>query len=126
MAESYRQALDTPICEKTTALIKLLLTDEADQLLAPGAIDTCTLTLYERESETIINGRNGSNIKNANGGTIDTEGLALVLANADNALVDPNINHEVHIALIQWTWSSSTKAGAKELRLTVFNQAKIS
>jgi len=125
MTESYKQTLDLPVCEKTTAQITLPLTDEADQPLAPGLVDTVTLTLYDRDTEAIINARNASDIKNANGGTVGTTGLTLVLGTADNALLDATKNREVHIALIKWTWSGSAKTGVKELSLTVFNQAKI-
>ena len=125
MTESYRQALDTPVCEKTTTQISLPLTDENDQLLPPGVLTTVTLTLYDRDSGSIINSRNGVSINGANGGTVSTAGLLLVLTPADNAFIDATKSREVHIALIQWTWSAGAKSGAKELAFTVFNQAKI-
>lgn len=99
------------INEHNVARITGTLLDEAGDPVPLVALNTVTLTLYDKASDTIINLRDGQDIKNNNGGTIEaTSGaFTLLLGSADNvivntALVAPQI--ETHVALIRATWGS--------------------
>lgn len=122
-----RQTLSHPVIgERTTCTIALQLTDAADNDLELDDISTVTLTLYERTTGSVLNGRSGDDIKNAGGGTIDASGaLSLELSDDDNALLSQDSVSEWHVALITWTWASGTKTGRKEVAFQVANQTKV-
>lgn len=124
---SPRQIITTPpLIEKTTAQVELQLTDQDDAALTSAALTTVTLTLYERISGTILNSRSAQDIKDVNGGSISAGGLlTLILSHLDNALVSQARSQEEHVALIEWTWSSGTRYGKKEITFTVLNQVKV-
>lgn len=122
---SFRQTITAPlICERTTTLLQLQLTDENDEAIAKASLSTLTLTLYERKTATILNGRDQSDILDDNGGTVSSTGLLdLILDDNDNALATQASKvAEDHVALIEWTWSSGTRFGKKEITFTVANQ----
>ncbi len=124
---SFRQTITSPVvCEKTTTQIELQLTDQDDAALAKASLGTVTLTLYERKTGTILNSRSAQSVLDVNGGTVSSTGLlTLILSNLDNALVSQSPSSEEHVALIEWTWSSGTRFGKKELTFTVMNQLKV-
>lgn len=124
---SFKQTIISPVvCEKTTSLLELQLTDENDATLAKSVLTTLTLRLYNRRSGAILNSRNAGSILDANGGSVTTSGfLSLVLSYLDNALTSQDMRSEEHVALIEWSWSSGTRFGKKEITFTVVNQAKV-
>lgn len=124
---SHNQSIPNPVLwEKTTGTIRLQLTDSLDEELTLAELDTVLLTLYDVESGTILNSRNGVSIKNENGGTVDAGGgLALELSDADNALLSQSVGIEWHVALIVWTWAGGTKTGRKRVAFQVANEEKV-
>lgn len=125
---SVKQIITTPyIAEATTALLALQLTDETDAPLTLGEIAAVTLTLYEKRSRAILNGRDEQDIKNTNGGIVDGDGsLGVTLSLDDNRLTSQSHLSEYHVALIEWTWEGGDKAGSKEVTFRVVNLAKVS
>lgn len=121
----FREVITEPlVCEKTTCQIVQTFTDEAGATISAG-VSSCTLTLYEKRSGTILNSRNQVNINGANGGTITSGVLTLVLSEVDNVLVSQARRSEEHVALIEYTWASGTRYGKKEITFTVVNQLKV-
>ena len=114
--------------EKKTAKITATLNDEDGDALALANVDTLILTLYEEATETIINSRSGSDIKNTDGGTLHaTSGaFTLTLAPDDMAIVQTDRNKEWHVALIEWTYNSGADDGGKEIAFQVQNLVKVS
>ncbi len=125
MTTSPRQIIDdVEVPEKKTSLLTLALTDETDAVLT-GGVTTCTLTLYDKATRSIINSRNAQTILNANGGAIAAGVLTLTLSDQDNAMVYSAADTEEHVALIEWTWNAGTKKGVKEITFTVINLEKV-
>jgi hypothetical protein len=115
--------------EGTTFLYTCTLKDETGAAVPLSAVNTLTLTLYNKETGTIINSRNVQNVLNANNVTLHaTSGLLSWLAQpADNIIVTTDRiagEREKHIALFEWTWST-TKKGKHELIILVKNLAMV-
>lgn len=126
MTEPFTTLIRTEVGEQVTALITGVIADAAGAALGASAITTLTLTLYEKRTGSILNSRNAVNIKNANGGTVDSSGnLALTLDPADNALLTQAVAHETHVALIRWTYNVGAAAGWAQIEFAVHNQPKI-
>src|SRR5690606_30009865 len=111
---------DPPVCEKTTAQMVFSLTDELGAVITSG-LTTCTLTLYDKLTGTILNSRSAQSINGANGGVIAAGVLTLTLSNLDNVLISQTRANEEHVALIEYTWASGAKFGKKQVTFTVVN-----
>lgn len=112
----------TQIPERSSALIQFDLEDENG--VGP-TIDNLTLTLYDLETKTIINGRNKQNVFNANGVTIATAGspavttVSYVMEGLDNQIIGTPAT-ERHVALFEGTYSGG-KPWKHELIIPVVN-----
>src|SRR3972149_1772979 len=111
------------VAEKTTCRITGGLVDEAGAALGPAQLTALTLTLYALiDTLPIINTNTDKNIKNANQGTIDADGIfTLTLAPADNAIMSgadsletTGALNEWHRALIKWTLAGGATARRHE------------
>ena len=122
-----RTVLTDVIPEKSTWRYNCTLTKEDGTALAAAQLTTLTLTLYNQDASlTILNACSADSILNAGRGTVDSSGnLAIVFATADNYLVDTSQDVEHHVALIQATYSSGTKASRHEVEFTVKNLYKV-
>lgn len=124
--EPFRTILSVEVGEAATAILRGTIRDAAGTALPGSAIGALTLTLYELRTGSILNSRNAVSIKNANGGTIDSNGdLTLTLSPADNAMLTQAVAHETHVALIRWTYNGGADAGWAQVDFRVHNQLKI-
>src|SRR3989304_1137247 len=133
MAEP-RTVLPDIVAEKRTGGTPGALVDEAGAALGPAQLTALTLTLYALiDTLPIINTNTDKNIKNANQGTIDADGIfTLTLAPADNAIMSgadsletTGALNEWHRALIKWTWAGGAKAGMHEVDFKVRDVSKV-
>lgn len=117
------------VAERSTVHITAMLQDETGAAIPALVLTTLTLTLYVRDTAalTIINGVDGSNILNANQGTVHpTSGLlTLVLTPADNQIINSTSEIEWHRALIQATYNAGAKAMRYEIDFPVRNLNKV-
>lgn len=68
---------------------------------------TMTATLYDRDTGTVINGRNDQNILGVNGGSVDGSGnFVFHLSPADNVIVNTENAYEMHHLLLKWTYNN--------------------
>lgn len=103
----YRSIHTTLIPEASTAALSLQLTDEGGEALDRDRIASLTLTLYDEDSEAVINEREDQSILNANGGSVDASGLlTLTLDPADNPILATGKEQERHVALLTWEWGA--------------------
>lgn len=106
--------------QKYTATIK----DEADAAIAGTSLTTLTLTLYDEETGTILNGRDDQNVLNANNVTVDGAGLLTwTMQPLDNQIVTTALAQERHLALFEWTYAAGAKSGYHEIAFVVINAA---
>jgi len=95
-----------------------------DDAIAKAAILSVTFTLYDEATAAVINGRDGQDILDANGGSITAAGvLTLKLQPADNCVVGSIAagRLEPHIGRVKWTWTDGllTRTGIQEFRIYV-------
>jgi hypothetical protein len=111
--------------EKATYLIEADMIDETRTAIASGALGSLTLTLYDVKTEQIINSVDHVSILNTGRGSVDSSGhLSITLTPSDNVLVG-TASHELHVALIEWTYASGTKTGRHEITFAVDNFLKV-
>lgn len=115
-----------PINERSSARYTATLTDETGAPIDGTALDTATLTLYDKLTGTAINSRTAQNVKNTNGVSISAQGaLVWVLTPADNAILGSGAIEE-HVALFQVTWGGgSAKACPHAVTILVRNLDKL-
>jgi hypothetical protein len=111
------------IPERTTQKLTFTLKDEAGAAIPGSSLTTCTLTLYDLATGTIINSRDDVDVKS----NVDSAGLfSFTFALADMAIQDSTLAVETHVVLIEWTYASGAKRGSYEAELTVRNVSKVS
>ncbi len=116
----------TLIDEQTTPRLTAVIRD-ADGVGIPAAsLNSLKWWLINKATDAIINGRNGTGILNANGGTVDGNGnLALDLTVLDTAMIDGTRNTEVHVAEFEFVYNTGTKTGRHTVEHTIRNLRKV-
>lgn len=96
------------VTEKTTPWFTTTLVDQAKVAIPAGTLTLLELTYYDRATGTIINGRNAQNVLNANGVTVDVNGLLTwKMVEAETAVLSPP-GPEAHVAELRWQWTAGT------------------
>ena len=114
-----RTNIKEPKREGGTSYITGVLRDETGALVDGDDLTTLTLTLYDEATDTIINDQYQTDILNANGGSVDSEGnFTLTLLPEDMPIVTAGMRRELHIALIEWTYPAD-KAGWQDFAFIV-------
>lgn len=122
---TVRTIMSPAIAERVTSRITGVLYDHLGAVLPAASLTTLTLTLYDILTGNILNSVSAVNILNTGRGTVDTAGnMEIVLLPADNLLNNTALASERHIALIEWTWGSGARSGAREVEFTVSNVLK--
>ena len=118
--------------ENSTFQYTATLKDETGTVIPLSGVTTFTLTLYDLALGSIINTKDGTDILNANNGTIHaTSGLFTWVAKpADNIIVGAGTDilvgkTEEHVALFEWTYNSGLDSGRQELHIYVEQLAKV-
>jgi len=124
---SYKTVLQTPIvAEGTSTQLTATLKDRLGVAVPGTDLTHLTLTLYELESETVINSRDAQNILGVNGGSVSVAGvLTLELSELDNVLVSQDSGRETHVALFQYRYNGGSKYGKAEVHFPVANLAHV-
>lgn len=92
------------------------LVDENANDIDPTTVTAMTLTLYDVATQAIVNGVDHANILNAGRGLLNSEGvLYMSLLPADNVILDPALNNEQHVALVEWTYAGGQKKASHEV-----------
>lgn len=112
--------------EANTALYTAQLVDENGADVSLSDISALTITLYDKLTGTILNGRDGQNALNANGVTVSLTGaVSWILQPADNVIVSTNLDSELHIALFQGVYGSGNKDVKHEFAFRVVNLNRV-
>jgi len=122
---------DDEIAEETTAQYSAILKDEDDNVIPAASLASFTLTLYVKDvgGTTIINGRDGQDVLNANNVVVDAFGAVLwTMQVADNAIQNSALDYERHYALWEFTWTrggGGTGLGRHEVVFIIRNLVKV-
>lgn len=110
------------------------LVDETTAVFA--AVTTLTLTLYNKVSKAIINGRDVQNVLNTNQVTLfntlqtdsvtgETYNLEWNMLPLDNPIINSGLKEEIHVALFIAKWSGVAKQMNHEVTIKVQNLSKL-
>jgi hypothetical protein len=124
---AIREYMEQEVAEGGSGLITATLKDAAGAAVTLAQLGTLQLWLYDDSTKAAINAKVGTDIKNANGGTVHaTSGLlTLTLAPADNPLVTAGKLAEWHVAFVKWTYDGGAGVGEKEIVFKVVNLTKV-
>lgn len=115
--------------EKQSGIYTAVLRDESGAVLSSGAISSFTLTLYDVNTGTVINGRSAQNILNDNQVTVDSQGqVTWTWLPLDMQILNPNRQQEDHIALFVVKWvdlQSRPRQANHEVHFTVNRIPKV-
>jgi len=90
-----------------------------DTEVAKSSLLSLTLTLYDKDTQAVINSRDGQDILDANGSSVDsTCNVTIELNPADSVIVGSSAagRREKHVARLTWTWDDgdTTRTGIDE------------
>ena len=109
--------------ELSTPVYRSALIDDLGEPVQGALLTTLTLTVLQEYTLTVVNGRDGQNVLNTNGVTIDTDGLLRWgLTVDDTVILNDALRKEMHRALFTWTFDSGTKSGNKEVIIMITNR----
>lgn len=126
--QTLTDASGTAICvdEGESCRIVVKFTDYDGSNILSASIASLECTLRDYDSGTVINGRDGQSVLNANGGTLADEGgvatLKLTLDAADNINVGGLVTgEETHTIDFEWSWNdgSGFQTGIGRYQFTV-------
>lgn len=116
------------VSERSTQEIAFDILNQAEESVPASSLSTATLTLYDVDTYVpdaspivgIINGRDGVDVLNAHGVTIDADGhVVWTMDPADNPIVTERRQIERHRAQFHFTWSGG--AFHQEIEIEVEN-----
>lgn len=105
--------LPEPVMAGTTSRLTGQIVDENNEGFKP---DTVVLTLFDKNTRSIINGRDEFDVRPL---VSDTGLLSFELTPADNTIVNSIRRVEVHEITIEWTWSGGNRKGAATIEFTL-------
>ena len=93
--------------ELSTPVYRSALIDDLGEPVQGALLTTLTLTVLQEYTLAVVNGRDGQNVLNTNGVTIDTDGmLRWGLTVDDTVILNDALRKEMHRALFAWTFDS--------------------
>jgi hypothetical protein len=110
------------LLEATTAVYESQLIDETAMTVPSAELGTLTLTLYDKLTKAIINGRSAQDIFNLNNGIISPSGMmTFTFQLGDTIFINPRFKYEHHIGLFLFTWFDGvqTQVGRHLVRFTM-------
>lgn len=96
--------------------------------LGPADLDSLVLTLRDELTHGIINERDGQDVLNVNGGTLDVDGnFTLRLDPDDMGIVHTGLPREWHEAELTWVWTDGVEhTGSASIKFRVRNADYVS
>jgi hypothetical protein len=104
----------------------ITLRDEAGVTIGSTIMATMTMTLYDVDTGAIVNGVDGTDVKNTRSCTLSTAGVfVLTLLGGDTVILDADRDYELRRALVEYTWPQApTKSDCLEVTVAIRNVQK--
>lgn len=120
--------LTETLIEGTTGFYSFELVDENEAPIDEGFLTSLTVTLYDVDSEQILNGRLHQDVLNVNGGLLDTDPgppvvttITLALLPDDTAIVNEARRVEYRVLIFEWTWDLGRRHGKHAVQFGIEN-----
>lgn len=116
---------EQPITEGSTVYLTGTLLDHLNVAIPSAALFALKVWITDRKTGTVINGRNGTSILNANGGTVHatTGAWTFKLGALDSAIVNTADPYETHRVLVVWEYNAGADKGSLEFLIPYRNLA---
>ena len=112
--------------ELTTSKYTAQLVDENGDNIQLADLDTLLLTLYDAQTGTVINSREGQDVLNNNGVVVSSIGyLTFVMEPEDNPIINDSVATELHKMLFMGTYAAGAKTLRHEFPFRVVNLSKV-
>jgi len=108
-----------PIYEESSAVFSGEVVDEDGELVT--SLDTLKVTIFDKKTLNIINGRDQQSILNENGGTFSAGDLSFVLSRLDTVVYDQTREYEDHIVRFDFTYNEGSRTGVTPFILRIKN-----
>lgn len=122
------ELLTETLLEGTTGYYSFTLVDDTGEGVDGVFLTTMTVTLYDVDTNAVVNGRLCQNILNANGGTIATEVgppletvVTLELQPEDTVIFNEARLVEYRVLVFQWSWDLGQRHDAHAVQFGVEN-----
>jgi hypothetical protein len=117
---------DFRVKQNTTFKYTVTFKDEDSAAIAESAIDSITMTHYDRDTGEIINSRDAQDVHDTNNCTYGTtDGLFTWTAlRADTPIVNEKCSEEIHVVLLEVNYGT-TKYAFHEFEIIVTNTRKV-
>lgn len=109
------------LSEASTARYRATMYDETDTVIDGTALNSLTLTLYDKRTRAIVNSRNAQDVKNANGVVVTSDGALTWTISKDDTAVLGASKTERHVAVFVGTWSAGSKQFVHDIEMDVIN-----
>jgi hypothetical protein len=127
------------IPERQSGRFQATLLDENGVFVPGSSLSTLTLTLYDRATDAIINGRNAQDVLNNNNVSVSEAGVVVwSITPADTPIVGTPVTTtivtvdgervvgvEAHVALFRATWEGGAKALTYQMTINVIDYAHL-
>lgn len=114
------------IPEKSSAKLTGIIRDESGVAVPGASLTTWVLTIYDLETQAIINTVDHVNILNVGRGTVDGSGnFSVQFEPNDNPIITVSKTIERHVWLFEWTYQGGTRIGRQEMLVNVQNLSKV-
>lgn len=111
-----------------TAVITATIRNLAGEVIPAGSLDELVATLYDEKSGDLLNERDHVDVLNANGGTVDVNGVFSMRLDADDmVIVNDARASELHICLLEWKYTVAFQQfeGKAEIAFMVKNLVRV-
>lgn len=121
----YSDHIATPVDEQGVCLLTGTLQDEDGTAIADTDLSAFVLTVHDYRTGGVINSISDTDVLNTGRGTVSSAGVyQITLAGSDNAFIGTQGSHEVHVALLEGTYTAGVVRHTHYIR--VANLAKVS
>ena len=108
-----------PFPEESDVVYSATLKDSSSNTIT--AVSSMKLTLYEKKSGIILNGRKEQNILNLSGGTFSDGSFTFNFDENDTKMISKRNLYEDHVARFTYTYDSGTKTGRHAIVIKIQN-----
>jgi hypothetical protein len=122
------ELLSETLIEGTTGRYSFALVDADGHGIDSSFLTMLTLTLYDVDSQQILNARQEQNIFNANNGTVTTTlgpplttTVVFQIQPADTVILNQNRLTEFRVLSFRWQWDSGNQVGRHAVQFGIEN-----
>lgn len=121
-SNEFDTEIATVHAQGSTPTLTAIVQDAQRQPIPGSSLTSLEGWLYDQATKSVINGFEGRDLLNANGGSVSQAGaLSIDLSADDMVLMNESLDREIHVLQLKWTWNGGTKVGYGRIMFQVRN-----